>query len=553
MSSSTESEFLAVGERLLGFHGETQRVSDLAKSALGFLSGPDMVEAIERLRDLTFEVKDYLRESEAKLALETSNLMKIKERLKAAGGIFADFEMVVRQLRILSLMTKIESARLADGDQSFHFLAEEVNRQSKGITARTEELCSRLEGMNRRIEFMLARLRGVEGRQGVQERTIVQNITDGLAGLIELQTLSTRSVQTISDRSQSIADRMGEVVMAMQFHDITRQRLEHVAEALSDLTDRPGAGVLENTCRIQAALLEQARTDFVSAVNGIEANLGGLAGQVKDIASEALGLADRVAGEGSFLNEKLEQDISLAAAALDEHQRVGRELGQALKEVAGALEDMASFLSKIEGMGQSIRFIALNAAIRAAHLGDLGGPLDELAKAIRQISDEAQVTVDAVIGALEEIEGQAQAWRAGPDQNEGGARADELGRLLSRLREMNDQALSVLRAMDQSNQELVSDLGRTTSGLTVHRLVETRLNESIARLRRWAEAEIANIRPEELAARDSTYQEMAARYTMDSEREVHQAVMAEDSKPSAGSSAATGPEDEDLGDNVELF
>ena len=136
----------------------------------------------------------------------------------------------------------------------------------------------------------------------------------------------------------------------------------------------------------------------------------------------------------------------------------------------------------------------------------------------------------------------------------------EIRNLLGSVRTVNEVLLDLLGRIDGAVQTLSHDIDLATGVMTVHETSAAVIDEVLAEIDGVAR-EVRPFAPATSAhAKELRLRELADRYTMHSERKVHDALVA-----GKGAKAAPAPElfaapaamaaagDDGLGDNVELF
>ena len=89
-----------------------------------------------------------------------------------------------------------------------------------------------------RVSENLKRIDQFETSRHGQAVQILEGTGQCLNSLTEKHRLSSLAVQDVNARWGRISRAIGEVVSSLQFHDITRQRIEHVKEALAEVAER---------------------------------------------------------------------------------------------------------------------------------------------------------------------------------------------------------------------------------------------------------------------------------------------------------------------------
>jgi methyl-accepting chemotaxis protein len=596
LNTSTEGEFLSIGESLLGFREQAGEISGMASSVAHQMSGEATAGAMRGLRSILVRMEQIKGESEQ----NTETLKQVLEALCRLQGHLDGFSKIIRMLSALCNSTRIENARLGDRDIGFGALTDDVRKLVSMIEIKSEELLDRSRSLSEVIQRTLAHVTGIEAKQHGQVKVVFDGTMSSLESLTEKHRMSSSAATNISQRYDAVSKSMGEIVASMQFHDITRQRIEHVGQALESAgkqtgkTDEkgrggngrrgltgngsPAASIAPDVCVLQMAQLEFARRELSSAVSSIVENLRVIAVHVDKMSTEARKMAG-VAGEddhSSFIH--IEEGVSAATSALSGYGDSSREMELAMSSAGATLGDMSIFAKDIEGIGTRIKLIALNAIVKASHIGEDGAALSVLAENTHHLSVETCLLTHEVCEDLKSIIVSADLLSAGVSTDRG-PRNEEISRmkgeldgLLASFREANGNIVSLLSHMDDEGQKLSSDIGRTVSEIRVHEKVDGVITGVVSELQRMVDSSAALKNERGPAHANTTLREIESSYTMLGERAIHQSViesgmmpdasrLADDlsrlahpfeiSKSDEGSDGES--QEDDLGDNVELF
>ena len=123
-------------------------------------------------------------------------------------------------------------------------------------------------------------------------------------------------------------------------------------------------------------------------------------------------LVNETDASGSSFVSSLERGFSLIAQSLGEYDRINDQLSETIDHAAHTIGAMSAFIDEIEKIGIEIRMIALNACIRAAHVGEHGAALGVLADTIHDLSAETTASCGRHIGRPED----GHRLGRGPDQ-----------------------------------------------------------------------------------------------------------------------------------------
>ncbi|MFZ0932420.1 MAG: hypothetical protein WAN11_27730 [Syntrophobacteraceae bacterium] len=238
LGKSTEGEFLSIGEKLQDFYQRAGQISKIASSVAGLMSGEELGAVIEGFRNVIMKMKRLEGESRR----NTGILREVLENLAYLNREVEGFHKTILNLRVLCVSTRIESARLEDRDTGFDALADEVGKLSLQISNRCFQLLASSESLSRLIGHTLSKVLDLEATQQTQAGIVLDKTMSSLESIVEKHGLSAGAAGEVFTRYEAISRRIGEIVSSMQFHDITRQRIEHAQQALAGFGphERPG-------------------------------------------------------------------------------------------------------------------------------------------------------------------------------------------------------------------------------------------------------------------------------------------------------------------------
>ncbi len=563
LGKSTECEFLAIGEKLQGFYQRASEISKISSTVASLMSGDELGTVIEGLRS----VIDTMKRFEGESRRNTETLRDVMGNLGHLDRQVDGFSKTVRHLRVLSVSIRIESARLGDRDTGFEALADEVGKLSAEIESRCFQFLAGSESLNHLIGQVLSRVLDLETIEQTQTGIVLDKTVSSLESLLEKYALSATAAGQIAKRYEGVSKRIGEIVLSMQFHDITRQQIEHAQQALAGLypLERSAGGegqgkngegesqtgrgrglpfgldlgrlrpertrkhlrLAGDVSNLQIAQLRNAKDELVGAVDNILNNLRALADIVAQMARETSTMAGGADETGhSFLTE-VEAGFSSVTSALKTYGEADRELSLAMGSVGGMLGEMSTHTNGIESIGEKIKLIALNAIVQACRIGDEGATLGVPAKAIHQLSFETRQRTENASEALRSITSASESLCAPVDadgKNKGGELAcvaETLGTRLQTLHDVDQGILSLLTRMNQESCSLFEDVRKTIDEVSVHRRVDQVIGNVIAGLEEIVAFSRSRGQAEGPIDKVESMKALAATYTMQGEREVH--------------------------------
>jgi methyl-accepting chemotaxis protein len=583
LAGSTEGEFLSTGSDLQDFYSRSEDISSSSNNAASLTSGDEIQSIISGLQSTLDTMTSFM----AELEVESGNSGEsLRGYIKLLGNILVlmgNFRKTVNILEIIGISTRIESSYLGSDDAGFKSLAADIKKLARVVDSKSENIIEESESLIMQVKGTLSRLVELQKKQKDQSQVIINNARTSLVALVKLHESSADTARVLADKSGKVSESIGEVVVSLQLHDIVRQQMEHVKEALDVITDKLSDDVISDNnedededgdlpesfkeivsfmadiCELQGAQLKNSRNEFNSAIQNIIKHLRQVASNVSDMSTEATKMAGTANRAGSsFLND-IEDYVSLIIDLLKENARLDHELSDAMLRVADKVGELSGFVGDIDQINSEIELIALNARVRAAHTGSKGAPLGVLSEGLQKLSIESHARTGLISDILQNVVGIARQLCG--RINESVAEKDErtnqivlgLGELLGPLREINEKIFSLLNRLDEEGRSLATDIEKSISGITVDKVVSQQVNEIIASIDTIIR-EARGIVPDSAVRKAINLQTLAEKYTMGKERDIHNSLLAPSpySTPDEAELFGSGYEDE-IGDNIELF
>ena len=576
IAGTTEDEFLQIGAQLQSFYQRSADISGMANQLVSVVSGENVVSLTSRLQKIMSAIDDYLANARSRSNDSRRTLERVLVLLDNLSDQLEGFQKMNKSLRMFNISTKIESARLGVLGSGFVDLALDVEKLSYQVHEKSAAILAHRQRLVTMIAGNLTNVHSTETEHDAKVTSILRDTADNLQALVAVNERCTRFGYTVSMISGEVIGSISEVVSSMQMHDMTRQQLEHIIEALKllsgELSDA-SAPEKENdnlrrviveagdVCELQEASLRYATSELYSAVCTIIDNLREVARKQAMIAHESISISGSSDTTGTSFLDVMSRGMLTVTSELTSCAWADQNLTDTMKRVAQTIDEIAAFVTDIEAIGSEIELIALNSQIKAALTGSEGAALGVLAEAIKRLSDEAVHQIDAVAETLSGIHTVTEHLLADAEneENQLGARVstiqEELEGILRSMGVMNTEMRAVLSGLNDRVLSLTEDVERVTVGVDVHERIKT-MSGCVLSVLDQIVFQSRQIEPANNEFKEHL-RHLEERYTMESERHIHGALARKRSGLKAESvqtaTRISTQDDAKLGDNFDLF
>ena len=397
--SSSGDRFLSIGEKLQEFYRRSRDMSNKSSAMVDLLAGNDLKNATDGLSQILDELRMRFKTPEKNISRTTGVFTEHLNAISKVTSYLDDFHMIVMNLIMLGFLTQVENAYIFTNDTGFASLTDDVRGLAETIRQKAAHIRSKSETVKSFLVHTVTQLSDFEKNQGDQARTMLEKAFNNHRSLKNKHVAASGSTALIDKGTQRIASNIGDIVMSLQFHDITRQQIEHVKEVFDHMdkkvheqghTIAEKAAFVRDVSRLQHAQLAQSRDELTSAVLKIISNLRSIGRSVGEIIHEAHEATMASETSGTTFMEEIDQGISSVIQGMGLADQEQDKLTDTVSNASEMAAEMSMFVKDIETLGLHLQLIALNARIKAAHLGQEGAALDTISGSIYELSINAR-------------------------------------------------------------------------------------------------------------------------------------------------------------------
>ncbi len=412
-----ESAFFEVGDELSHCSADLSDLMQRFEGLVAEFQGPD-VQAASGTLDAVAEAATGMADA---FAAEGPVVAGLVRKVAKVAKPVSDLNVSIRMIGMVALNARIVAAGLAGEVSVFRtdiaVLSNEAGEIVKNFSGLFDRLAADLRQVDEQRRQFSARHERTLHELSAQLRARLAHLSArrGEAGTVSRQT---------AEISRGITSRVATAVVALQVGDSARQRIEHVQAALRDgEAFRPGDPQEAALFRGMIAALQGAQ--LRDTAQTFDAELAGARNAVRTLKTDAAAIirqsralqrfgTGRTAEGGGDLGQELRQ-IAALLTQCEGQRRSQTAYAMEVVKVVRALTSQAAEVALIE---EQLRSLCLNPTVACGRLGAPGRPLAVIADQIHDLTADTGRSVRIVLDELGEISDQARQLSMEEDEVE---------------------------------------------------------------------------------------------------------------------------------------
>jgi len=596
---NSEPKFLKLGEDLQMLYADAKELADLTIKSAKSVGGDADQSLLNSISRLARQSLTDLKQRQSEISESLKCMDAVANHLENLCEICPAIEKTGMSLNVVGLNIAVESSRSSDSREMFSVFVHEIRNLSKNVFDISRNIFNDSKAAH--SGQLLAHTRILEGEaelnrlQDAARKTVQNTVTE----IRHMMGLSLKSLEKTGELSRYISAQIGEVVVAIQFHDITRQQVEHIVSAINDAEylcketeDTPDNlksrswGCAYRVMKLQAAQIEQVISEIETAYQKSSGAFENLGNQIEELVKDVSCLnsseqKDEISTETRIT--ALKSGLYELRKLIDQGYDLKNHLSETAEQVSETTSRLSRHISQVRHISMELHLKALNAIIKSARLTDKGSTFEILAQEVNTLSKESNRFAADVVKILESVIALAQELkRESCDkdlQDFENMRSEQAGssfkleptndfsfdRGIMEITQNYEQFKSDSMTVLQKSQDLQRAILQTKSELSFLSALEDELRDYMEQIKKM----IKILQPFVNNDKDNSeykIDQLAKRYTMKRERELHRKYIypsdVTGQTPVPPVEAEPLPEisepkketkDDDLGDNVELF
>jgi hypothetical protein len=527
-----EAEFLATGDGLEGLARQLGEIQKKCRSLTDLTLGLTQDAAVQFAFQLLKKAEDLVLASYDQFDHVFATFSELQQRLSQVSKQRDDLMRVLLPLSFITMSFRIEASRHpVEVQQAFFTLSDTMNRTVNDVRTTMERQFNDLAASDRIARRLMEQISGSTQQHRKEVSATLAASRSQLSALSEALISSGAGTGDLARRNQTVTNLISSLVMAQQCQDITRQRIEHVGEAMNEMREHldDGRSATDEArlfiFRAGQIQLQQVQSVFDQLNHAAESLKSGIQ-SLRTEAGAASGLAVMVGG--ATLDAKV---ASQCQAGIGEILGIVKQAVQNITGIIAAFEPLqASFVDctgKATILAGDVRHAGLNAQVFAIRTSD-GATLEVLAGRVHAISEEVIEQVERMGALLNHTSELVNNLRQRLEdfqilgQTEQAVLAEESALSVKKLGDLESAIPNQIRCLTERQKTFADSVDQVLANIQFPATVAQASSRSIGffqELVAWGGEGGSELHVESAAAHK--IDRLKSKYTMDSERHAH--------------------------------
>lgn len=547
LNDISENQFIKLGELLQQTSSNIKNLIIDLEELKNNYENHNYPELLNKLNNSFNVIIDFFTNLNNSSNEDLNNITFITQEVKKSSELLTKFKAIVKSLKMLGIATRIESSRLTDESGGFNALADNVEslssyieQKSINIVEKTKDiviiLATSYDIIDKVIKNNLMFINDIIDKQEFSNDEINNKITS-----------DKETYNSIFQKFDELKKNAHNIVVGIQFQDITKQRLDHILQAIYDINHQIDNNNIDynnlyHILELQSHHLNDINKTLQEAVNNIFNSVNSIFDIFTDF-QDLLNslLIDKDTKEDYVL--KIENIITLAKDSLNKGLNEETELTSVIENVISNINELTKFIKQIEDTGEEIELIALNARVKAARVGSNGAALGVIAEEVQNLSVDARNQIKIISEILLKVNQTTDKLKEIVNENTISKNNEEVNFIFDQLQSILDDIKKIRNDLNfnisknlQFVENIIYLIKNEVLKFNAHRNFDDTIKKIILRLNDL----LLKLQPSVTEKNIEIIDKHQSNYTMHHERKVHNNYLNKNFN-------------EDLGSNVELF
>lgn len=529
----SDPRFVDVGRQLTIVTRDVRNLTDTVHRAVSLLQDEDEGNtSLKKIELLVQEIFAALSKDKEVIDQDVIQVKNLVGQIFKCDRLREMIDRINTLFRIVRINIRIQCSAQSLADEMFEGVSEDLETLSKKLHHVTRQI---LRDVNQGAKSLTNLQKSITSHMKDMDEVLTQAkiiVSRAFNDIRQLMSGAETMIRAADSISKNVAEKVGEVVVGIQFHDSLNQRVEHIVHAFADIgsicaneketvTDEHLATAFI-IIDLQLRQLLQISKEIKLVRERIEADFISIESEVVRLGSILHDTQFRAISPQQFLStifSSLEVTLKKLTALLTEGEGMVQQIENAATETRAIANNLTELKENVSEIREETRVQAVNTIIMATTLGTKGKTIEVLAKEIQTLSDKSSVLADDVEAmqlAVDQTVSELMAATVHREKNLSGSGLEEE---ISSVKRSFSAIIGVVTELTQHIEKSANQIKETRASLAFLDQLETKLDFNASILKNTRDRLITW---QDKGAHDSDkIEQLVKRYSMEQERMIH--------------------------------
>jgi hypothetical protein len=260
LNECSAEDFLSLNNYLKKFYKDAKVISDQTEQIYDIIAGNQHEQFFEELLGVQDSLNTRINMLKNKILKSIRGLEKMLTSLNLVFVPLKNFNLNILTLNFLLVNLKLNVA-YSDEDKlgSVAAIVDEITAETNKLKMILPKISESLLMVKNVTRLSSGKLIEIRKKNILDIDRVTGQINDSVILLKQKQTEAARKMPELTKRTQSYFDSVNKIIMNLQYHDIIRQKMEHVQETHKNIIKELSAMDLKTDSDGKIGLSEQAQ------------------------------------------------------------------------------------------------------------------------------------------------------------------------------------------------------------------------------------------------------------------------------------------------------
>ncbi len=550
LNESSAKDFLNLNNSLKGNYKIAEKISNNATKLFEIFAGKDRNYLLSKLDSYHTGLKIQIDDFIGYVTTGARVLDNIQSSLNSVFIPVKNFNQNLMTLNFLMANLKLNLTYLHKDDKNVHqidLLIKDI-KSSKEAYDNLEMKINKLKAL---VKSVFDFFNNLKEQQNLILETLLEQIKSSVIILSAKHQEASVQMPELAKKTEDYFENVSKIVTNLQYHDIIRQKMEHVQQTHKEIIEELNAFdfsdenaelaghtkkflKIRDIASVQVAQLIHTNQEYQEAIEKITKNFLEIGEDMKSIAYMCSAFSEHNLAYGITHFQEIEKKLERAVELINKFSSDGEEFNNRINNIQLACDEIDGELQKLSGKNKQLSKQIIEIFKMIDNLDTNIPGLDKLKYQIKDINENVQEDLELIKSHYDDVNdelysiGTIVAEEYEKDfKHKLNRIAESIYSIVKVLNEDNSEVKEILDENKELGNQLAMNIQASIEKVKYYDFFEQVIEEIIIELNNIY---LAIKSDSDSLKLDDNLESLKERYTMESQRDIHDNIMNEENE-----------------------